>query len=122
MPKPAVVFAVAATLAVFSLTACRPDARDTFIARCKLHIERQLRSPGSATYGNIHTAGLATTVLDRQGYHSSDGKTFWFATVDAPNAFGTAVRSYVLCADLPTGFEAMLTSDPSLLTGWLLTR
>lgn len=94
-----------------ALTACGPDHGDDFIARCKIAIERQLRSPSAAQYGSITAAAPnIRDDLDRRGYaRVADTHDLWLATVDAPNAFGTPVRNYILCADGPDiGFQALL--------------
>ena len=54
-------------------------------------------------------------MLDNQGYLKGERITIWAATVDAPNAFGTLVRSYVMCDEtLEHGLIATLLDDLSL--------
>ena len=111
---------LALTLAL-ALTACRDTERDAFIQRCKSHIERQLRSPSEATYTSIAQAAATRVItLDRDGYSGGENSKLWFVTVDAPNAFGTPVRSYALCLDNTTqGFDLILTSNVNEIA-WML--
>ena len=98
------------------VTACDPG-KGSFIDRCKRHVETQLRSPGSATYGSLADAVIDTDGpfpnLDRDGYEEISGNRFWFAYVDSNNAFGTPIRSYISCSELVDGeFDFVVSPTP----------
>ena len=89
----------------------------SFTAECKAQLTRQLRSPAQAQYGSIHDVAMPQSyarLLDHDGFRSDDRLTLWVASVDAPNAYGTMVRSYALCYRFSGDpITAVLTSDPS---------
>ena len=86
-----------------ALTGCADsdtDARNTFIASCRLAVKDQLKAPASAEFSPVAYDWLEEAGT---GYR-------WAGTVDAQNSFGASIRTAFTCEGAPDSPTVRLTN------------